>query len=255
MKCQFCGSIEAEEKVVTEEFEHKGRQIKIANYIVYDCPKCGETIADQRSLQATGVILKKFMGKNVSVDLEKSLRSGELSKQVIDALIYYEADIRCPGRIDQVDTEAGERQIGVFKDGEFSTDFDFWKTKKHQGKVGWVTLYRERLSEAELKELKDEFPDILIVDSYVFFFQAYETRPVERRFSFRESFTSSYITRIDRKAGRIGALRRWWHVQKVVGEKSCIDRDRPDIDLAGDGWKPVDLPDDGRKIDCWPWEK
>lgn len=126
-----------------------------------------------------------------------------------------------------------------------NTEINFWRTKKYQGKINYITLYRERLPGGDLAELKIEFPDILIVGFYVFYFSALETRSVERRFGLLESFMSSYITRIDRKAGRIGALRRWWHVQKMIGEKSCIDRDRPEIDLAGDdGWKPVNLSDD-----------
>lgn len=128
--------------------------------------------------------------------------------------------------------------------GQVVTPEAFWKTKKYQGKIRYVTLYRERISEIELEKLKVEFPDILIVDSFVFWFLAYETWPVERRFGCFEEFRSSFITRIDRKAGRIGALRRWWHVEKIVDGKSCIDRDLPEIDLAGGAWEPMDLPDD-----------
>lgn len=129
------------------------------------------------------------------------------------------------------------------------------KTKKYQGQIRFVTLYRERLSVDELGKLKDEFPDILTVGSFVFWFQAYETRPVERRFGCFEEFQSSFITRIDRKAGRIAALRRWWHIQKMVDGKSRIDRDRSEIDLSGDDWKTMDLSDDGRKIDYLSWNK
>lgn len=129
---------------------------------------------------------------------------------------------------------------------------EFFKTKKYQGKILGVNLYRERLSDTDLEKLRSEFSDILIVGNCVFWFSGHETWPVERRFGFFERFQSSYITRIDQKAGRVAALRRWWHIQKTANDKR-IDRDRPEIDLGGAGWDAVDTGDSGRMIETMIW--
>lgn len=131
----------------------------------------------------------------------------------------------------------------------------FYRTKKYQGFINHITLYRQRLPEENLGRLKADCSDILIEDGWTFFFRAFETRPVERRFGLREYFDSSMITRIDRKLGRISALRRWWHVQKMIGKKSCIDKNKPEIDLAGPGWEPLEIPDGSIWIEAatLPW--
>lgn len=51
--------------------------------------------------------------------LEMMRENGSLSKKVSTAAVYYEATPGRPGFLDKVDTQAGTRQTGQFRNGEF----------------------------------------------------------------------------------------------------------------------------------------
>ena len=51
--------------------------------------------------------------------LEKKRENGELSRDVTQAVLYYEASATQPGLIDQVNATTGERRAGMFKNGDF----------------------------------------------------------------------------------------------------------------------------------------
>jgi hypothetical protein len=51
--------------------------------------------------------------------IETSRKSGSLGKKVTSAVIYYETSLSRPGLLDRVNTATGERQTGLFRNGEF----------------------------------------------------------------------------------------------------------------------------------------
>ena len=51
--------------------------------------------------------------------IETSRRSGTLGKKVTSAVIYYETSLNRPGLLDRVNAATGERQTGLFRNGEF----------------------------------------------------------------------------------------------------------------------------------------
>lgn len=52
-------------------------------------------------------------------DLENDRVKGVLPLKVTTAKIYYEASVEQPGYLDRVNSETGERQTGLFKNGKF----------------------------------------------------------------------------------------------------------------------------------------
>lgn len=51
--------------------------------------------------------------------LESSRKKGALREKVTSASIYYETSLSRPGLLDRVNTATGERQTGLFRNGEF----------------------------------------------------------------------------------------------------------------------------------------
>lgn len=51
--------------------------------------------------------------------IETSRKRGALGKKVTSAAIYYETSLGRPGLLDRVNASTGERQTGLFRDGEF----------------------------------------------------------------------------------------------------------------------------------------
>ena len=49
--CPICGCDGIEKKEITETFVYKGHTLKIKNYIIYECPGCGESIVDNATLK------------------------------------------------------------------------------------------------------------------------------------------------------------------------------------------------------------
>lgn len=52
-------------------------------------------------------------------DLENDRKKDILSQKVTTARIYYEASVSRPGYLDRVDAVTGERETGLFDNGEF----------------------------------------------------------------------------------------------------------------------------------------
>lgn len=59
-KCPICGAGALKKEVKTETFTYKGESKDIPNYITWACSECGEAIVDNKSLKASGKLLKDF---------------------------------------------------------------------------------------------------------------------------------------------------------------------------------------------------
>jgi len=62
-KCPICGADGLSKKAITETFEYKGNKLSYPNYIIYECPKCGEAIVDKRTLKESGRAIRDFYRK------------------------------------------------------------------------------------------------------------------------------------------------------------------------------------------------
>jgi len=58
--CPFCGYDELQRKVVTKTFEYKGKKFEYSNYVIYECPKCGESVADKQTMKESSRAIRDF---------------------------------------------------------------------------------------------------------------------------------------------------------------------------------------------------
>lgn len=58
--CPFCGHGELEKKVVTREFEYKGKKFEYPNYAIYECKRCEETVTDKQTMKDSGRAIRDF---------------------------------------------------------------------------------------------------------------------------------------------------------------------------------------------------
>jgi HTH-type transcriptional regulator/antitoxin MqsA len=58
--CPICGSGRLEEKIITEEFEYKGKTLLYPNYVVFHCPNCEESIVDPKSIKESTKKIRDF---------------------------------------------------------------------------------------------------------------------------------------------------------------------------------------------------
>jgi HTH-type transcriptional regulator/antitoxin MqsA len=59
-KCPICGNGEVKRKVTTETFEYKGKVFDYPDYIIYECPECGEAVVDKVTLKESGRAIRDF---------------------------------------------------------------------------------------------------------------------------------------------------------------------------------------------------
>lgn len=62
-QCPFCGHDGLRKKVITETFEYKGKTFDYPNYVIYECPTCGEAIVDKKSMKGSGRAIRDFYRK------------------------------------------------------------------------------------------------------------------------------------------------------------------------------------------------
>jgi len=74
-KCPICGDGILNEKVLEETFEYKGQYHTIPDYVVYECPNCGESIVPKDTLKATAKEIRDFQRK-----VDGLLTSDEIKK-------------------------------------------------------------------------------------------------------------------------------------------------------------------------------
>lgn len=60
-KCPICNSKKITKRVTTEIFEYKNNEIKIPNYVSFECLNCGEETVSSGTLKKSEKILKNFM--------------------------------------------------------------------------------------------------------------------------------------------------------------------------------------------------
>ena len=73
--CPICGCDSLEKKEITETFVYKGHFLKIENYVIYECPGCGESIVDNATLKKSEKIIRDFHR-----EVDGLLTSGEIKK-------------------------------------------------------------------------------------------------------------------------------------------------------------------------------
>jgi len=73
-----------------------------------------------KQLRVEPVASKAVDPDDVFASLEASRKSGNLKEKVTTAAIYYEASLKTPGCLDQVESKTGVRQTGRFINGEFT---------------------------------------------------------------------------------------------------------------------------------------
>jgi HTH-type transcriptional regulator / antitoxin MqsA len=59
-QCPFCGCDRLKKKVVTENFEYKGKSFNYPNYIIYECLACNEEFVDKKSMKESGRAIRDF---------------------------------------------------------------------------------------------------------------------------------------------------------------------------------------------------
>lgn len=59
-KCPICGNGDLQKKIITETFEYKGKAFDYPNYIIYECPECGEAVVDKITLKESGRAIRDF---------------------------------------------------------------------------------------------------------------------------------------------------------------------------------------------------
>lgn len=74
-QCPICGYNEIKEKSITETFEYKGKTTEIKDYIVFECPDCGESFVDSKTIKNTEKIIRDFQRK-----VDGLLTSDEIKK-------------------------------------------------------------------------------------------------------------------------------------------------------------------------------
>lgn len=60
IQCPVCGYKEMSKKVITEQFEYKGHQLEVKDYVIYQCPEREESIVDKDTLKSSGKIIRDF---------------------------------------------------------------------------------------------------------------------------------------------------------------------------------------------------
>jgi HTH-type transcriptional regulator / antitoxin MqsA len=59
-QCPACGQEGLQKKVITEKFEYKGETFSYPNYVIYECPSCGDAVVDKKSLKESGRVIRDF---------------------------------------------------------------------------------------------------------------------------------------------------------------------------------------------------
>lgn len=58
--CPICGKGKLRKEIITELFWYKGFSCSVENYIIYSCSNCKESIVDNKCIERTSRIIKKF---------------------------------------------------------------------------------------------------------------------------------------------------------------------------------------------------
>lgn len=58
--CPVCGYEGIEKKTIVETFKYKGKTKELKNYVVFECPDCGESFVDKKTMKKAEKILRDF---------------------------------------------------------------------------------------------------------------------------------------------------------------------------------------------------
>ncbi len=61
--CPICGKGILKKSLIEEIFEYKGNQLKIPDYIIFQCSDCEESIVDNQTLKDSEKIIRNFQRK------------------------------------------------------------------------------------------------------------------------------------------------------------------------------------------------
>jgi HTH-type transcriptional regulator / antitoxin MqsA len=79
-QCPVCGSKGLQKKVITETFEYKDKSFCYPNYIIYECPSCGEAVVDKKTLKESGRAIRDFYRQVDGLLTAKEIRKIRESK-------------------------------------------------------------------------------------------------------------------------------------------------------------------------------
>lgn len=83
--CPLCGGGRLNEKVIEECFNYKGHSLTVSDYLILECPACGEAVVDKESARRAERLLRDF-GRQVdglltAADIKRIRRKLHLTQE------------------------------------------------------------------------------------------------------------------------------------------------------------------------------
>lgn len=109
------------DRTIRNQLEHwlKIGRIMASQLEITDIYAVSQGIKSIKLELVPGIVSSSVDSDSVFNDLERARGDGSLSDKVTKAKVYYEASVSRPGHLDRVDSSTGERQTGIFENGEF----------------------------------------------------------------------------------------------------------------------------------------